>query len=183
MSVQSYVDFTLLDKRDFQGFRLCRWCGKRVEGRRKFYCSDKCSNEVYHRYWWDWIRNDVLKRDNHECQWKKLWLPNDDLEHKCIWKFENIKQKQEVHHIVPISKLVIIIRQCWEAWIYGDMSYELAIMNAVTDKSNLITLCTFHHGIAHQRINDGLKAYEYEAQTLKDLEIFERTHRKLDDFF
>ena len=182
MSVASFVDLKLLNKRDFQGFRLCRWCGKRVEGRRKFYCSDKCYNAVYHRYWWDWVRRDVLRRDNHTCQWKKLGLPNGDVEDKCIWKFETIKQKQEVHHIVPISILVIIIRQCWELGIYGDMSYELAIMNAITIKSNLLTLCTFHHGIAHRLINEGLKAYEYDAQTIRDLEEFERKYRTLDDF-
>jgi hypothetical protein len=45
----------------------CRWCGERLNGRRKTWCSEVCSDGFWQNHWWTMARRAAKKRDKHRC--------------------------------------------------------------------------------------------------------------------
>lgn len=66
-----------LEKKSFELRKIakkekkCALCGSKLEGRRRIYCSYECSRDFSLKYYgesWTWIRDRIIKRDNHTCK-------------------------------------------------------------------------------------------------------------------
>jgi len=71
------------------GTRECRLCKAELEDGRKNWCSPKCKRLAYtvkYALNWQVVRDRVLERDNHKCQ------------------FCDSKDDLHVDHIIPVSK-------------------------------------------------------------------------------
>jgi len=47
--------------------KLCANCCSPLEGRRKAYCSDRCTREYWIKHDWGSLRNSVLQKSNYTC--------------------------------------------------------------------------------------------------------------------
>lgn len=74
---------------------LCRVCGEPANGKRKVYCSERCSdiaNAVQRMFTWTSVREQILDRDGWTCQGCGVDVSED------------APADPEVDHIQPISE-------------------------------------------------------------------------------
>lgn len=45
----------------------CFYCGKKLTGRQRHYCSRKCGHNYYAHFNWSSLREIILKRDRYKC--------------------------------------------------------------------------------------------------------------------
>ena len=62
----------------------CLWCGNKLTGRQRTFCSNICYMRNFNKYNWAEIRKRILERDNNECK-----APN------C-----HVKRELSVHHMI-----------------------------------------------------------------------------------
>lgn len=109
-------DFILYEKPDYRvDKKTCKWCGYKLEGRRRHYCSDNCRNEFYNATETEKgaaLPYRILCRDNFTCQKcgedmafvneygmkipvsRKAAIPDKDGVYR---------REAEVHHIVTVE--------------------------------------------------------------------------------
>ncbi|HLC32962.1 MAG TPA: HNH endonuclease signature motif containing protein [Candidatus Nanoarchaeia archaeon] len=75
------------NKKDSSGTLICRNCDELVSKGRRFYCSEMCLNEFTRNHTWDFVREDVLRRDNYRCG---------------ICNTRKRKALLDVDHIIPV---------------------------------------------------------------------------------
>lgn len=45
----------------------CFFCGNKLKGRRRHYCSNECGENYYNHFNWTGLREIILERDNYQC--------------------------------------------------------------------------------------------------------------------
>jgi len=99
----------------------CAYCGKKLIGKQRKWCSRKCQDEVYEKFVaptikdWNAIRKRVLKRDNWTCS-------------QC-GHISKENYEMEVHHVKKVKD-------------YPELEFEA---------SNCITLCYKCHKKRHSK--------------------------------
>ena len=89
----SFGSFTVIT--GFEGTGHCFWCGKEVEGRRRF-CRGRtgCWTRYQEHFRWGWAASECLKRANYTCA-------NCGIE---LWRADwHGIRRLEVHHIIPLN--------------------------------------------------------------------------------
>ena len=128
---QRYIDMYYLKRyMDKRGWELNKWCincGNLLKGRQRSWCSKECSDGFWEKHDWNSIRAHCI-REHPFCI-------------RC-----NIRQTEEIHHIVPISE-------------GGD----------VFDRDNLMPLCYPCHLEVHAELRD---AHNFAKLKLKPLTEF-----------
>lgn len=86
--------------------RLCAWCGTALEGRRRRWCSDNCSNAWANNHAWTSARETARRRDGRRCVRPDCPTPQQSIEvnHKvpCLGKHG---QNSCVHHLDGLETL------------------------------------------------------------------------------
>lgn len=80
---------------------FCFWCGRKLKGRKRHYCSDKHGR--FYGFWFSWrrVRMSIFSRDKgtcQECGKKELWF-----EKRTDLKEFNIDDLGEIDHIIAIA--------------------------------------------------------------------------------
>ena len=111
----------------FEGSGKCWWCGGDFpDKRQRRYCSEKCSDEYYECFYWQWAVPAAIKRAGNKCEdcgycpqefhYPELLDPNP----------------LEVHHLEPLQN-------------------EPRNFNVKNRPENLIVLCRSCHGKRHRK--------------------------------
>lgn len=130
------LNFALLDIGKLP--RHCRWCGKRIPPRNRYYCSEECAKRTYDTYIWERVRRLVLKRDEYKC--RECGKP---LAKENRYGMMQVTEAYEIHHIRTFLEL---LRDVGNGFKGSHDQYKRALMDAYFDKENLITLCLPCHG-------------------------------------
>ena len=84
----------------FEGTGGCFWCGKELEGHRRF-CGHQsgCWTHYQDHFYWNYARFECLKRAGHQCE-------NCGAEEKMegeVGSWYYVKVNLEAHHIIPLE--------------------------------------------------------------------------------
>lgn len=114
----------------YEGTGGCFWCGKELEGRRRF-CGHKsgCWTRYQEYFCWPFARNWCLKRYDYHCA-------NCGTQEVVIFKQYGTGQSNlEVHHIIPLEGMYRAYSPYNVPW-------------------NLICLCHYCHQLIHAVMRD-----------------------------
>lgn len=108
---------------------ICKWCGRKLSGRRTSFCSDKCSR-AYNRFLLKRPRPPlpwfVLIRDRFSCQDCGISAVHFNEFEMPIPYSEGL----EIHHVIPVSQ------------------------KGTDHVDNLITVCTSCHHLRHRKLKE-----------------------------
>lgn len=117
--------------RDYVRDGYCRWCGNKIKGKRKRFCSDSCSKKFAIATVWGRgcgpYKYHIMVRDNFTCQDCGEFLA---LQNEYGITVPINGKRADIHHIVPLNN------------------------GGGDEPSNLITLCEECHKKRHRDIRE-----------------------------